>query len=115
MTPDDFRRIALSMPGAEELSRYGKSHFRVGRKTFATFEGPGASRVVLNLTADQQTAFTGNTLAVFAPVEGGDGRLGITSVRLEGADKASVTEALEKAWSNAAPKRVVKRRPKSPA
>ncbi len=101
------------MPGTEELFRYGHSNFRVGRKTFAILEVP-RSLAVVNLTADQQAAFTGNTLAVFAPVEGGDGRLGITSVRLEEADEALVTEALEMAWSNAAPKRVVKRGPKSP-
>ena len=40
MTVEDFRRFALSMPGTMEVSRLGQANFRVGRKTFATIEGP---------------------------------------------------------------------------
>ncbi|MBV8820720.1 MAG: MmcQ/YjbR family DNA-binding protein, partial [Acidobacteriaceae bacterium] len=36
MTVDDFRRIALSLPGAEESSHMGAADFRVGGRIFAT-------------------------------------------------------------------------------
>ena len=36
MTADDFKRIALSLPGAEEGSHFGNTDFRVGGKIFAT-------------------------------------------------------------------------------
>ena len=36
MTADDFRRIALSLEGAEEGSHMGASDFRVGGRIFAT-------------------------------------------------------------------------------
>jgi hypothetical protein len=38
MTTDDFRRIALSFPGAEEVNGLGYPNFRAGRKSFATIE-----------------------------------------------------------------------------
>jgi hypothetical protein len=36
VTPADFRRIALSLPGAEEGSHMGSADFRVGGRIFAT-------------------------------------------------------------------------------
>jgi hypothetical protein len=110
MTPEDFRRIALSMPGAEEIFRYGQSQFRVGRKTFAILEGVADSVAVVMLTQEQQAMFAGNAPTVFVRVSGGDGRLGITNIRLAAAKEASVTDALTAAWSNVAPTRRVKRR-----
>src|SRR5882757_1247916 len=35
MTTDDFRHMALSLPGAEELNGLGYPNFRAGRKSFA--------------------------------------------------------------------------------
>ena len=51
MTTDDFRRIALSLPGAEELNGLGYPNFCTGRKSFATIED---SKAVIRLTRDQQ-------------------------------------------------------------
>ncbi len=36
MNTNDFRRIALSFPGAEESSHMGQPDFRVGGRIFAT-------------------------------------------------------------------------------
>ena len=41
MTPNDFRRIALSLEGAEEGSHMGAADFRVGGRIFATL-APGS-------------------------------------------------------------------------
>ena len=64
MTLDDFRRIALSMPGAEELTGLGYPNFRAERKSFATIEDDVA---VLRLTRTQQTAFIAKAPEMFAP------------------------------------------------
>jgi len=101
MAPEDFRRIALSMPEAEEVYRRGQSQFRARRKTFATLEGTADSWAVVRLTPDQQATFVGSA---FAPVSGGEGRLGATVVRLDEAKEWIVKEALAAAWSNVAPK-----------
>ena len=89
------------MPGAEESYRYGRSHFRVARKVFATLEGVADSNAVVLLTPEQQAMFGG---AVFEPEPGGEGRLGVTIVRLAKASEATVTEALTAAWENVVPK-----------
>jgi hypothetical protein len=97
MTIDDFRRIALSLPGAEELNGLGYPNFRRGRKSFATIED---SMAVIRLTRDQQATFVATAPDVFAPVSSGWGRLGRTVIRLEGADEAMVQNAVATAWRN---------------
>jgi hypothetical protein len=99
MTTDDFRRIALSLPGAEELNGLGYPNFRTGRKSFATIEGSAA---VIRLTRDQQATFVAAAPEVFEPVSSGWGRLGSTVIRLDVADGATVQEALTTAWRNVA-------------
>jgi hypothetical protein len=44
---------------------------------------------------------------VFVTVKGGWGRRGATNVRLKAVKKASLRKALEAAWRNTAPKRIV--------
>jgi hypothetical protein len=97
MTTDDFRRIALSLPGAEESSGLGYPNFRAGRKSFATIENAVA---VIRLTRDQQASFMAATPEMFTPASGGWGRLGSTIVRLEAADEAVLRDALTTAWRN---------------
>ena len=100
MTVEDFHRIALSMPGTMEVSRLGQANFRVGRKTFATIEGPNDSITLVRLTPDQQAMFISRAPAVFAAAPGGWGRLGTTIVQIAKADEATVQDALATAWSN---------------
>jgi hypothetical protein len=97
MTTDDFRSIALSMPGAEESNGLGYPNFRAGRGSFATLED---SVAVLRLTRDQQAGFMAKAPEVFAPVSSGWGRLGSTIVQLEAADEAMLRDALATAWRN---------------
>jgi hypothetical protein len=63
LAPDEFRRIALSLPQAEETYRRGQSEFRVARRTFAILGGSGDSVVTVYLTPSAPKAF--------APVAGG--------------------------------------------
>src|SRR5258708_6202209 len=99
MTIDDFRRIALSLPGAEELNGLGYPNFRTGGKSFATIENLMA---VIRLTRDQQATFVAAAPKVFAPVSSGWGRLGTTVIRLDVADEATAQDAIATAWCNVA-------------
>jgi hypothetical protein len=103
MTPADFRRIALSMPGAEEGLRAERSEFRVGSRTFATLAGLDEEVAVIFLTRDQQSQVIGEAPAAFAPVPGGDGNLGATHVRVGAVETAILTAALTASWTNVAP------------
>jgi hypothetical protein len=115
MTPADFRRLALSMPEATEAYRRGHSQFRVERKAFASLEGPADSVATIYLTSDQQELFVHSAPETFAPVLGGWGRLGSTSVRLASADENAVKSALEAAWRNVARRSLLKRIDKPPS
>lgn len=109
MTPKDFRRIALSMPGAIEGSHMGHPDFRVGKKIFATLGFPDAGYAMVKLTPEQQAVVVPAEPKVFVAVAGGWGRRGSTNVRLEAADVAVLESALAMAWRNIAPQSLVKR------
>lgn len=100
MTAEDFRRIALSLEGAEEGSHMGSPDFRVGGRIFATLASEAKGYGNLMLTPEQQAAFVGEAPEVFLPVAGGWGRMGATHIRLTAATKDVLTGALRTAWKS---------------
>jgi len=109
VTPDRFRRLALSMPEACEVGHMGHPDFRVGGKIFATLGAPDSSWGMVKLTPDQQEAFVAAEPSVFAPVKGGWGRRGATNVFLRAARTQSIRVALATAWRNVAPRELAER------
>jgi hypothetical protein len=110
MTPEHFRRIALSMPDATEVYRRGHSEFRVERRMFASLGGPADTVATLNLTPEQQSVFMHAAPRAFVSVPGGWGRLGSTNVLLAFAKDTMVESAVQAAWRNVAPKAPFKRK-----
>lgn len=98
MNASDFRRIALSLEGAEEGSHMGAADFRVGGHIFATLASVKLGYGNLMLTPDQQAAFVAEQPEVFLPVAGGWGRGGATHVRLAAANEDLLLGALRTAW-----------------
>lgn len=98
MTVDDFRRLALSLEGAEEHSHMGAPDFRVGGRIFATLAAQEQGYGNLMLTPEQQAAFVEELPAVFLPVPGGWGRMGTTHIRLSAATEDVLAGALQVAW-----------------
>ena len=98
MTSADFRRIALSLEGAEEGSHMGAVDFRVGGRIFATLASVKEGYGNLMITPEQQAEFIAERPDLFLPVHGGWGRMGITHIRLAEADEDSLRGALHTAW-----------------
>jgi hypothetical protein len=98
VTTADFRRIALSLPGAEEGSHMGSADFRVGGRIFATLASEAKGYGNLMLTPEQQADFVAEQPDVFLPVTGGWGRNGATHVRLAQANEDLLAGALRTAW-----------------
>jgi hypothetical protein len=98
MTPDDFRRIALSFAGAEESAHMGAADFRVGGHIFATLAHVGKGYGNLMLTPEAQHILITTRPDLFLPVAGGWGRNGATHVRLAEADEETLTDAVRIAW-----------------
>jgi hypothetical protein len=106
MTVADFRRVALSLPGAEEGSHMGSADFRVGGRIFATLASQSKGYGNLMLTPEQQADFVAEQPDVFLPVAGGWGRNGATHIRLAQANKDLLEGALRAAWKLRADKNV---------
>lgn len=98
MTPEDFRRIALSLEGAEEGSHMGSPDFRVGGRIFATLAAQAQGYGNLMITPEQQAIFVAEAPEVFIPVPGGWGRNGATHLKLAAAHEDIVRGALQTAW-----------------
>ena len=98
MDASDFRRIALSLPGAEEGSHMGSPDFRVGGRIFATLASQNQGFGNLMLTPEQQADFVAEQPDMFIPVSGGWGRMGATHVKLALANEDLLAGALRAAW-----------------
>jgi hypothetical protein len=98
MNGTDFRRIALSLEGAEEGSHMGAADFRVGGRIFATLASEDKGYGNLMLTPELQAEFVRELPEVFLPIHGGWGRMGSTHIRLAKADEDVLTGALRTAW-----------------
>jgi hypothetical protein len=98
MNASDFRRIALSLEGAEEGAHHGQADFRVGGRIFATLAAEKQGYGNLMLTPWQQAVFVEELPDVFLPVHGGWGRSGATHVRLAVVSEDVLEGALRTAW-----------------
>jgi hypothetical protein len=99
MTAADFRRLAMSLPGAEEGSHMGAADFRVGGRIFATLASESKGYGNLMLTPDVQAEFVQEAPDVFLAVPGGWGRNGATHIRLAQANEDLLAGALRTAWT----------------
>jgi YjbR len=98
MNINDFRRMALSMEGAEESSHMGNPDFRVAGHIFATLAAAKLGYGNLMLTPEQQATFVAELPEVFIPVKGGWGRMGATHIVLSAAQEDVLAGALRAAW-----------------
>ena len=98
MTPADFRRIALTLEGAEEGSHMGAADFRVGGRIFATLAAQSLGYGNLMLSPEVQAEFVSELPNVFIPIAGGWGRMGATHIRLAAANEDLLAGALRTAW-----------------
>jgi len=100
MDAADFRRIALSMEGAQEGSHMGVPDFRVEGRIFATLASEHQGYGNLILTPEQQAEFVAEMPHVFLPIPGGWGRMGATHIRLAAASEEVLEGAVRTAWKS---------------
>jgi hypothetical protein len=104
MTAADFRRIALSLPEAEESAHMSHPDFRVGGKIFATLGYPDVDYGMVILPPEEQARFVESHPKVFTPAKGAWGKRGSTAVSLGLVNKATLKRVMEIAWRKRAPK-----------
>jgi hypothetical protein len=106
MNIEDFRRLALALPEAEEKSHFDKPDFRVRGTIFASIKNPRIA--VVKLTREQQEMMAAAEPDVFSAVAGSWGVKGWTEIYLEFADEPALKSALVSAWKNVVPKVMLK-------
>lgn len=94
MSPDDFRRIALSQAGAAEGAHMGKADLRVGKTIFATLGYPDAGHGMVKLGPEEQAMLMEAEPGVFRPAAGAWGAKGCTLVALAAVDQATLESAM---------------------
>ena len=109
MTPQQFRKLALSFPDTVESEHMNHPDFRHGGKIFASLGAPSEQWAMVNLTPDQQQAFCDANFEAFEPCSGAWGRQGYTNVRLSAANTADIRTALTLAQQNVVASRSRKR------
>lgn len=103
MTADDFRKLALGLPGTVESAHCGHPDFRLKGKVIASLGHPNDDFGMVKLTPDDQQAFVSLAPDVFEPCTGAWGERGYTKVRLKRATKKVVAAALETVKENFLP------------
>jgi hypothetical protein len=112
MTAAQMRKLALSMPDAEEKSHFGNPDFRVNNRIFAGLSADG-KRGTLKLTPEIQATALEAKPGAFTPAQGAWGRSGWTYVTLAKIETAELVGLVEEAWRLVAPKRASKPKPKT--
>jgi hypothetical protein len=115
MTADDFRNIALALPGAVEGGHMGHPDFRAHDKVFATLGYPNDAWGMVKLEPDEQLGLVAALPEMFKPVKGVWGERGATNVRLDAADATAVAEAMHLAYAAIDRKRAGKATTKRPS
>jgi hypothetical protein len=69
MTPNAFRKIALSLPETEERQHMNHPDFRVAGKIFATLGYPDKTRGMVKLSPEHQHNFSKDYPEAFIPVK----------------------------------------------
>lgn len=100
MTPDGFRRVALSLPGAVEGAHMGHPDFRANGRIFASLHA-GDRTGMVKVSPDEQRELLALKPAMFEPSPGAWGRQGCTTVILATADAATLRQAMTLAWEAA--------------
>jgi hypothetical protein len=102
------KRLALSLPGAQEHDHFGSPSFRVNGKIFAQLsaEEKQEKRAVLKLSLADQAALILLDPATFSSIPQW-GRHGWTYANLQSIDAVLFQDVLLKSWRQVAPKKLV--------
>lgn len=104
MTPEAFRALALSMPGAREAPHFQRTSFRVGTKIFATMTADGVEAMVPVHPIERCLAMLASDPVAYIDHGGWTRRLGSLGLRLARVDANVVGSLVREAWERVAPK-----------
>jgi hypothetical protein len=102
---EEFRRLCLAMPEAEERETWGEATFRVKGRIFA-MGSPDGGVVSVKASLDDQAGLVAMDSKTFS-VSAYTGRFGWVTVRLARLHPDLAARLLQNAWARTAPKRLI--------
>ncbi len=109
LTPDDVRRVALSLPEVQESSSYGTASFKIRRKLFARLRDEDTVLVVRIDLADKDHLI-GMRPDIYFSTPHYDGYPAVL-VKLDAIDEGEMRRLLAASWRMIAPPTLSKRHP----
>jgi hypothetical protein len=100
MTEAQFRKVALSLPGATESPHFERTSFRAGTKIFATMTRAGDEAMVRVRPRDKLEALLQGKPEVFFSYGGWTERFGSIGIRLRAAPVPLVTQLIRDAFDD---------------
>jgi predicted DNA-binding protein (MmcQ/YjbR family) len=104
----NFRKLALSFDEATEQPHFEKTSFRVNKKIFATLD-VATGKVVVKLSALDQSVFCAFDKAVIYPVPGAWGTQGWTIAALKKIKQAMLRDIVTTSYCNVASKKLAEK------
>lgn len=101
---EEFRRLCLALPEAQEIETWGEATFRVRGRIFA-MGSPEGKRVSIKASLDDQAGLVAMDPKTFA-MSAYTGRFGWVSVRLAGLRAELGERLVRNAWERTAPRRL---------
>ena len=105
---DAVRQLALSFPETDEQPHFDRQAFRVKKKIFATLDEK-RKRVMVKLSATDQSVFCSYNISVIYPVPGGWGLKGATYIELNKVKKSMLKDAVTTAYCTLAPPKLAEK------
>ena len=104
MKYEEFRRLCLSLPEAEEQETWGEATFRVRKRIFA-MGAPEAKSVSVKASLHDQAGLIAMDPKTFS-ASAYTGRFGWVRVRLPGVNRQLGERLVRNAWERTAPRRL---------
>ena len=102
-TAEDFRRIALSLPGTTQAPHFERTAFKV-RHIYGTLAADGRTANLM-FAPDEQALKCEVAPEAFSAIPNAWGARGATTVKLSAVTLNELRNALQTAWQRALPKR----------
>jgi hypothetical protein len=102
---EDFRKLALSFPGMEELPHFERTSFRANKKIVATLDVKNALACLM-LSPTDQSVFCAFDANIIYPVPNKWGKQGASYVELKLVRKDMLKDALALAYKKAIEKKL---------
>lgn len=108
--PEMFQQFALSLPETTEEAHFHLRSFRVKKKIFATLNVP-ERRATFHFTLENQDVFATISKGILYPVPNKWGKYGWTNIDLAKAEWELCKDAIQVAWCDTAPAKLLSQHP----